>query len=189
MCAHVRSVKFYGSTTVLAVLLKKAGRGTMSPHVISASARPNLRRLIAAFASRSCSAPHSLQIQCSTCMSSRPFGPVRQPSHEQICVDGWRENNGIESIPGPRARGLLIGRINQMRNFASLDGVHDCQEFRPLENEAATHLLNEFGIRHAAGSAEIFEDAPLIRQIRSCAARYGNRRSAFSSRRMTANAA
>jgi hypothetical protein len=43
-----------------------------------------------------------------------------------------------------------------MRYFASLDAVPVCHEFWPLEIEAATRLLNQFGIHHAAGRAEIF---------------------------------
>jgi hypothetical protein len=60
-----------------------------------------------------------------------------------------------------KANPAVLVRNNQMRYVASLDAVHDCHEFRPLEIAAATHLPNEFGIRHAAGSAEIVEDAPL----------------------------
>ena len=64
---------------MLAGKLVPASRGVMSPRVASAVARPSFSRLIAALTSRSCSAPHSLQTQCSTCSCSRPFGPDKQP--------------------------------------------------------------------------------------------------------------
>ena len=93
------------SSATLADIRKTAARGVMSPRVDSAPAVARFLRLIAALRSRVCSAPHSLQIHSSTCISSRPLGPVRQPQHEQICVDG--RNLSARTTRPPRIAGSL----------------------------------------------------------------------------------